>query len=79
MQNTIQLQYVGKVNAKPVQDFKIGEKMMWNYGFTSEIISIVKETPKQIILEMNSVSPEGKKSEGTHRRRMQKTRLAAIA
>lgn len=38
--NTIQLQYVGKVPAKPANELKIGSKLMWNGGSIFEVISI---------------------------------------
>ena len=79
MEKFIQIQSVGKVEAKPVSEFKIGEKMMWNFGYTSEILGVAKETKTQIILKMNSVSPEGKSNGEVYERRMKKDRLAAIA
>lgn len=75
---TIQLQSVGHVPAKPVSQFKVGEKMMWNFGYTSTILSILKETNTQIIFQMKSFDPSGNSDGKIYDRRMKKTRLAAI-
>jgi hypothetical protein len=37
---TIWLQGVGRVRAKPASEFRSGEKIMWNEGATSKVISI---------------------------------------
>ena len=76
---TIQIQSVGKVNAKPAAEFSVGEKMLWNFGYSSEILEIVKETPTQIVFKINSISPTGKVEDFTGERRLKKTRLVAIA
>ena len=70
---TIQLQQVGKVSAKPAFDFKVGESMAWNFGSTTKIINIVKETAKMITFQFDS-----EKNGETHERKFLKTRLVAI-
>ena len=79
MTQTVQLQSVGNIEAKEAQEFKIGESMMWNFGYTSEILSVIKETKTQIIFGMNSVDPSGKSNGQTYERRLKKNRLVAIA
>jgi hypothetical protein len=37
---TIWLQGVGRVKAKPAAEFRSGEKIMWNEGITSTVVSI---------------------------------------
>lgn len=40
MNNQIHLQGIGKVQAIPAKELKIGTVMMWNYGYTSEVLEI---------------------------------------
>lgn len=79
MNNTTHLQGIGRVEAKQVKDFSIGEKIMWNYGGVSEILEIVKETKSFITFKMFSTSLHRNEEPFTHERRMGKNRLAAIA
>lgn len=67
----IWLQYYGWAEAKPANEFKPGEKFLWNNGTPSTLKRIVKETPKSltVIEECN-----GKEYE----RRLLKNRLVAI-
>ena len=37
---TIWLQGVGRVKAKPASEFRAGEKIMWNGGVTSAVVSL---------------------------------------
>lgn len=67
----VHLQYVGEVEAKPAQDFVIGEKMMWNYGCTTEIVS--KKEVSSCYL-MFGIIENGKHYE----RKLKKDRLVAI-
>lgn len=76
--NTIQLQSIGKVEAKKASDFKVGEKMKWNFGYTSEVLEIVKETKTQIVVKLNSIDPLGRVSDFIGERRLKKERLVAI-
>ena len=71
MKQSIQIQAVGRVEAKPAVDFKIGESMMWNFGGTTEILRIVRETAKMIIYELQGEND-------THERKFKKDRLVAI-
>tara|TARA_R110002020_G_scaffold115102_1_gene264719 strand:- start:4481 stop:4702 length:222 start_codon:yes stop_codon:yes gene_type:complete len=69
MKNTIQLQYVGRVNATPAGDIKVGTTLRWNFGATSKVVSIPRQTEKSIWI--TSISEEGNE----HTRRFLKTRL----
>jgi len=59
MEQTIQLQAIGHVRAKPAQDFKIGECFVWNYGGVSKIVAVKKETKQQIVFITET--PDGKR------------------
>lgn len=43
----------GNVEAKPVAQFRVGEKMMYNYGAAYTITEVVKETPKTVVLALD--------------------------
>ena len=66
------LQGIGSVNAKPAGQIKPNDKLMWNFGTTSTVIAIIKETKSQIVIEEQYES-------GTYQRRLGKDRLVAIA
>jgi len=40
MTNSVHLQGIGKVTAKPAGELKIGDKTVWNYGFIETIVAI---------------------------------------
>lgn len=63
----IHLQSYGKAEAKPAKDFKVGEKMLWNFGEKSEVTAIIRETPSMIVFQL-----------GEWQRKMKKDRLVAI-
>lgn len=48
MTNSIQLQSVGLVNGTPAGEIKVGTTLLWNFGATSVVKSISKETNKSI-------------------------------
>lgn len=77
---TIHLQNIGKAKAKPAQEFKIGEFMLWNYGSQSKVISITKETKAFITFEI--MYPLGGSNDwsntGISERRLKKSRLVGI-
>jgi hypothetical protein len=70
---TVQLQSVGHVAAKPAKDFKVGEFMAWNFGYASEVLEIVKETKSFITFKLSSTE-----SDYVGERRLGKNRLVAI-
>lgn len=69
---TIRLQSVGHVKAAPASEIKVGSVLMWNFGYTSTVEEIVKETAKTIVIK------ETYESGKTFERRLLKTRLVAI-
>lgn len=70
---TIQLQHIGRVKATEAINIFVGCKLVWNFGEISEVIEIVGETAKSIIIKEKS------KSGNIYQRRFNKTRLVAIA
>lgn len=37
---TMHLQGIGEVPAKPAGELKVGDQLMWNYGTTSTVVSV---------------------------------------
>ena len=48
---TIHLQGIGEKEAVAAQELKVGDILMWNFGYTSTIIEILKETAKSITIK----------------------------
>lgn len=65
----------GMQNAIEVKNLKVGDIVIWNFGFKSRVIEIVKETKSQRIVKLEPVDYNGK----IHDRRMGKERLVAVA
>lgn len=72
MQKTIRLQGLGLYKADSAKDIKVGDSLVWNFGETSTVTSITKETEKSIWIE------ETCKSGNTYNRRFLKTRPVKI-
>ena len=70
MIKSIHLQGIGRFQAKKASEFKVGDKLVWNGGFTSKITKIKKKTPSQIVFEVKS---DGK----LYDKRINKDRLVA--
>ena len=68
----IQLIGYGLVDAQPAKNIKPGNKLMWNYGVTSVVETIEKETKTQIVIRERY--DNGK----SYSRRMGKERLVCI-
>jgi hypothetical protein len=73
MAATIQVQQVGKVQAKPAAQFKAGDQMVWNFGYTSTILAVASETKAFITYLLKD-----NKTSASHERRLKKTRLVAF-
>lgn len=58
--------------AKPAAEIKVGDILLWNYGDTSEVLEIVRETRTQIVIRTRN-NNHGLRSE----RRLVKKRLVA--
>ncbi len=69
MTATIQLQGIGTTKATQVQNLKVGDTVVWNFGHTSKVTGFVKETKAQLIVEFD----------GDHTRRLAKARLIGVA
>ena len=77
---TIHLQGIGKVEAKPAQEFQIGEFILWNFGSQSKIVGIAKETKAFITFKLE-YPLSGRRDwadTGTSERRLKKSRLVGI-
>jgi len=48
MTNSIQLQAIGLVNGTPAGEIKVGTTLLWNFGSTSIVKEITKETEKSV-------------------------------
>ena len=71
--NTIQLQSIGHVKAIQAGQLEIGQVTIWNFGFTSTVVSKIKETAKTVILQIRD-----DKSGTLYERRFKKTRLVGV-
>lgn len=49
---TIQLQSIGHVPAKPAGELKVGDITIWNFGMTEKIERVIKQTEKTIVVEI---------------------------
>ena len=50
----IHLQGIGEKPAVQAGTLKVGDVLIWNYGYTSTITGIVKETAKTIVFQTKS-------------------------
>jgi hypothetical protein len=72
-ENSMRLQSIGVVLGTPAKEIKVGDTLMWNFGSTSEVVEIVKETAKTIVVK---TKPED--SDKVYERRFNKSRLVCI-
>ena len=54
MENQIWLQQVGYKPAVKAETLKVGDVLMWNWGYTSTITNIIKVSAKSILFEAKS-------------------------
>ena len=54
MENKIWLQHVGYKPAVKAETVKVGDVLMWNWGYTSTITKIIKVSAKSILFETKS-------------------------
>lgn len=71
---TINLQGIGSHKAKQAQDIKIGDKLLWNYGYISTVKAITETKSGKSINILESYE-DGK----TYKRRLSKITLVGIA
>lgn len=48
--NTAHLQSIGTVPAIPLSDVQAGDTLVWNFGITREVVSVVPVTAKMVEL-----------------------------
>jgi hypothetical protein len=70
---TIHLQSIGRIKGIEAGKLKSGDVTVWNFGYTSTVIEVVKETAKTIIFKMRSDD-----SGNIHERRFKKDRVVGI-
>ena len=73
--NAMRLQSIGLVLGTPAGELKEGDTLMWNFGETSTVSKITKQTDKTIWIE--ELYETGDK-EALYSRRLKKTRLVCI-
>jgi len=69
MQDSIQLQSVGLVKGTKASEIKVGTTLLWNFGATSVVKEITKETNKSIWFLTET------QNGNTYNRRFLKTRV----
>ena len=74
MEKSIHLKKIGQHKAKPASEIKVGDTLVWNWGWTSLVTQIVSETPKTIIIE----SREADNGDRICTQRLLKSRLVAF-
>lgn len=50
-QNAMRLQSMGNVLGTEAKEIKKGDILMWNFGSKSEVLEILKQTPKTITIK----------------------------
>ena len=70
--NSMRLQGIGIVLGVPASEIKEGDFLIWNFGYTSEVTKILKETAKTVTLE---IIESGK----IYERKLNKTRIVCRA
>ena len=73
MTNTIKLQGLKEMPAQPAKNIKVGDFLIWNFGHEVEVIELIKETAKTIVIKTKDVL-----TGNIHERRLFKIRLVAI-
>ena len=70
---TTWLQGIGAVFGKPAADLQPGDVIVWNFGSTSTVAGIVRETASTITVEIAATDHHA-----TSHRTFKKTRIVAI-
>lgn len=74
--NSIHLQGMrGEQPAKPVKELKVGDKLMWNYGFTSTVLELHPSKSGKSVEVVSKTDQTGY----VGKRTMRADRLVAIA
>ena len=72
--STTWLQGVGAAFGKPAADLQPGDVIVWNFGHTSTVAAIVRETASTITVEIAATEHHA-----VTRRTFKKTRIVAIS
>ena len=64
---------MGLVLGTPASEIKAGDLLMWNYGYTSQVNSIIKETAKTLTISVTET-----KSQKIFERKLHKSRLVCL-
>ena len=64
---------MGLVLGTPASEIKAGDLLMWNYGYTSQVNSIIKETAKTLTISVTET-----KSQKIFERKLYKNRLVCL-
>lgn len=59
MNNIVRLQNFGWYEGKPAGNIKVGDKVWWNFGGSSIVTGIIRQTDKTIWVAMKSTGKEG--------------------
>lgn len=70
---TVHLQGIGLVRAIPAEQLQVGTRMVWNYGYVSEVVAI--EPKGKLSL---SVTERSERSGELFTRTFRKTRLVGV-
>jgi hypothetical protein len=74
----MRLQSIGLVLGTPAGEIKPGDCLMWNFGYTSEVNSIIKETPKTLTISIYETSLMDNKTKKLYERKLNKNRLVCL-
>lgn len=75
MNNTVRLQGLGTSKGTPVKDLKIGDIIMWNFGYKSQVVDLVPSKTGKTITAMLRSDSDGVVRE----RKMGADRLVVLA
>ena len=64
---------MGLVLGTPASEIKAGDVLMWNYGYTSQVNSIIRETAKTLTISVTET-----KSQKIFERKLHKNRLVCL-
>lgn len=64
---------MGLVLGTPASEIRAGDVLMWNYGYTSQVNSIIKETAKTLTISVTET-----KSQKIFERKLHKNRLVCL-
>ncbi|CAB4144502.1 hypothetical protein UFOVP457_47 [uncultured Caudovirales phage] len=64
---------MGLVLGTPASEIKVGDFLMWNYGYTSQVNSIIRETAKTLTISVTET-----KSQKIFERKLHKNRLVCL-